>query len=57
MEPSILSDSYLNNYFSQSVFGNSTNVFITERKLYNDSTLGGFGFGIFDRYMDRFPLL
>ena len=48
-EPKILTDAYLNNYFSQSVFGNSTSVFVSERKLYNDSVLGEFGFGIYKK--------
>lgn len=48
-EPRILTDAYLNNYFSQSVFGNSTSVFVSERKLYNDSVLGEFGFGIYKK--------
>ena len=48
-EPKILTDVYLNNYFSQSVFGNSTSVFVSERKLYNDSVLGEFGFGIYKK--------
>lgn len=48
-EPKILTDAYLNNYFSQSAFGNSTSVFVSERKLYNDSVLGEFGFGIYKK--------
>lgn len=45
--PEVISDDYLKKYFSQSVFGNSTNNFISERKSYNNNTLGGYGYGIY----------
>lgn len=45
--PQVISDDYLNKYFSQSVFGKSTATFVSERKAYNNSTLGGFGYGIY----------
>lgn len=45
--PEVISDNYIKKYFSQSVFGNSTNKFIDERKSYNGSTLGGYGYGIY----------
>lgn len=45
--PEVLTDNYLKKYFSQSVFGNGTNNFITERKNYNNKTLGEFGYGIY----------
>ncbi len=45
--PEVITDDYLNKYFSQSVFGNGTSGFVSQRKAYNDSTLGGFGYGIY----------
>lgn len=45
--PEVISDNYLKKFFSQSVFGNSTNKFIEERKSYNTSTLGDYGYGIY----------
>lgn len=45
--PQVISDDYLNKYFSQSAFGKSTSTFVSERKAYNNSTLGGFGYGIY----------
>lgn len=50
--PNVLSYDYLKNYFSQSVFGNSTDVFARERELYNSSTLGGYGFSIYRKNSD-----
>jgi len=47
--PEVLTESYLNKYFSQSVFGNGTSGFVQERLNYNSSTLGGFGFGIYTK--------
>ena len=45
--PEVVSESYLKNYFSQPVFGNGTNTFVNNRINYNNSTLGGLGFGIY----------
>lgn len=45
--PEVISDDYLKKYFSQSVFGNSGSKFLSERKAYNSSSLGDFGFGIY----------
>ncbi len=45
--PTVLTDAYLNKYFSQSTFGHSTNNFISARKNYNNNTLGTLGFGIY----------
>ena len=45
--PEVMTDDYLKKYFSQGVFGNSTNKFIDERKAYNTNNLGGFGYGIY----------
>lgn len=46
-EPEVLSNDYLNKYFSQDVFGNSSSKFLQERIAYNNDTLGGLGFGIY----------
>lgn len=45
--PEVLTDDYLKKYFSQSVFGKSTDTLIKERKAYNSGNLGGYGFGIY----------
>ena len=45
--PKVLDEAYLKTYFSQSVFGHSSNTMLTNRKNYNNNTLGGFGFGIY----------
>ncbi len=50
--PEVLTESYLNSYFSQSVFGNSTEVFVRERQLYNSNTLGDYGFSIYKKNSD-----
>ena len=46
-EPEVLSNDYLNKYFNQDVFGNSSSKFLQERITYNNDTLGGLGFGIY----------
>ena len=45
--PDIVSQEYLNKYFSQSVFGNGTSQFLQERLSYNNDILGGLGYGIY----------
>lgn len=50
--PTVLTDKYITNYFNQSVFGNSKNNFINERKKYNKDTLGDIGFGIYKENAD-----
>ena len=45
--PEILTESYLREYFSQSVFGNGTESFVNQRLSYNNNTLGGYGYGIY----------
>lgn len=47
--PDVLNNEYLTNYFKQSVFGNSSSEFLNERLDYNQSTLGGFGYGIYQK--------
>ena len=47
--PEVLNNSYLTNYFSNSVFGNSSSTYLSQRINYNESTLGGIGFGIYKK--------
>ena len=47
--PDVLDSSYLNKYFSNSVFGNGSANFLKSRLDYNESTLGGIGFGIYEK--------
>lgn len=46
-KPDVISEEYLKKYFSQSVFGHSAAKFQQDRKNYNNSILGGFGYGIY----------
>lgn len=46
-QPDVLTTDYLNKYFSQTVFGNSSSRFLQERLSYNNDILGGMGFGIY----------
>lgn len=50
--PDVVTEEYLNNYFKQSVFGNSSSKFLQERLSYNQDTLGGLGFGIYQKNSD-----
>lgn len=45
--PTVLTDEYLTKYFNQSVFGNSKEKLLNERKKYNSNTLGDIVFGIY----------
>ena len=45
--PEVITDDYLNKYFSQAVFGNSVKSLVDQRKSYNNQTLGGYGYGIY----------
>lgn len=45
--PNYLTQSYLENYFKQSVFGNMSNSLLNQRLSYNNNTLGELGFGIY----------
>lgn len=49
VKPEVIDDDYLKNYFSQSRFGNSTNSLFDQRKAYNSSVLGEFGYGIYEK--------
>lgn len=48
-KPDVISEEYLKKYFQQSVFGNSSNQFLQDRLSYNNNTLGGFGYGIYQK--------
>ena len=50
--PKVLTDSYLNNYFNNSVYGNQKQKYLEARKKYNNETLGGQGFGIYKQNED-----
>jgi penicillin-binding protein 1A len=45
--PKVITEDYLNTYFSQSQFGNSSDSLKKARLAYNSSTLGGYGYGIY----------
>ena len=45
--PKVLTDSYLKSYFSQSVFGNSSQKAYEDRTSYNTNILGGVGFAVY----------
>ncbi len=50
--PKVLTDNYINEYFNQSVFGNSKQKFIADRKAYNNDTLGPIVFAIYQVLSD-----
>ena len=45
--PDVISDAYLNKYFSNEIFGNSAKSLVDARKNYNKNVLGDFGYGIY----------
>lgn len=45
--PEITTEKYLQTYFNQKVFGNSSSKLLEERLNYNKNTLGELGFGIY----------
>ncbi len=47
--PDILDATYLSNYFSNSVYGNESAKYLKARLDYNANTLGGNGFGIYQK--------
>jgi hypothetical protein len=51
--PEVITDEYINKFFKQSVFGNSTNQLIAERKKYNEEILGDIVFGIYEQSEDE----
>jgi len=51
-KPSVLDEKYLNEYFSQDIFGNSSSKFLEERLSYNKDKLGELGYGIYIKNSD-----
>ncbi len=47
--PDVLDSAYLSKYFSNSVYGNQSANYLQARLDYNNNTLGGFGFGIYQK--------
>lgn len=47
--PSVLDASYLSDYFSNPVYGNQSAKYLKKRINYNSKTLGGNGFGIYEK--------
>ena len=47
--PNVLDNTYLTKYFSNSVYGNGSSSYLSKRLSYNESTLGGNGFGIYEK--------
>lgn len=47
--PDVLDSAYLSKYFSNSVYGNQSASYLQARLNYNNNTLGGFGFGIYQK--------
>ncbi len=50
--PKVLKESYLEDYFSQSIFGNGSQALLEERLNYNEKTLGDIGFRIYTENSD-----
>ena len=50
--PKVLTDAYLNSYFNNSVYGNQKNAYLKGRKAFNETILGGQGFGIYKQNED-----
>lgn len=50
--PEIVTEEYLKQYFSQKVFGNGSTKLLADRLNYNNTTLGGFGYGIYKKNKD-----
>jgi len=47
--PDVLDNTYLTKYFSNSVYGNQSSTYLGNRLTYNTNTLGGNGFGIYEK--------
>lgn len=45
--PKVITDSYLKEYFNQSVYGNQKDYYLNKRKEDNNNELGSIGFGIY----------
>ena len=50
--PKVLTEEYLKNYFSQSIFGKTSEDLVKARMSYNTKTLGDIGFGIYKEEAD-----
>ena len=50
--PRVLTDSYLQSYFNNSVYGNQKGHYLNKRKEYNNNTLGALGFNIYKQNED-----
>ena len=50
--PTVLTDEYIDKYFSNSIFAKSKNDLIEKRKKYNKDTLGEIGFAIYKENTD-----
>ena len=50
--PKVLTDEYLNSYFNNSVYGNQKASYLEQRKNYIEGTMGGLGFGIYQKNAD-----
>ena len=50
--PDVLDSAYLSKYFSNSVFGNESAKYLKARIDYNENTLGGNGFAIYEKDKD-----
>ena len=50
--PTVLTDDYIQKYFSDRTFGNQKGGYASARKSYNQNTLGGFGYGIYKKEAD-----
>ena len=48
-EPKSLTESYIKNYFNNSLYGNQKDHYISRRIDYNKNTLGDIGFGIYQK--------
>lgn len=47
--PKVITDSYLKEYFNQSVYGNQKEYYLNKRKEENSNELGNIGFGIYKK--------
>ena len=48
-KPTVLDETYLSKYFSNSVYGNESAKYLQARLDYNENTLGGTGFTIYEK--------
>lgn len=55
--PEITTENYLKEYFNQPIFGNSKQTNLNQRLNYNNSVLGGLGYGIYLKTNDTLNLI